>query len=179
MNPPVWNKRTGNVVSGHQRLDQLDALHGGTDYRLRVAVVDLDETSEKEQNVFFNNLEAQGDWDLEKLQDVFKTEGIQLENTGFDMGDIYDLFGESPFVDNPRSLEVLSEQLREAHGVLAKIVSKAEDRDDPDFYLVVVFPSYKQRKAWTDEIGLEDTRYTSKEKLVDAITKSVQVTSSE
>ena len=44
----VWNERTGNLISGHQRLSILDKIEKGTDYYLDVAVVDLDEVSEKE-----------------------------------------------------------------------------------------------------------------------------------
>src|SRR4051812_29770 len=51
----VWNKRTGNLVSGHQRLAVLDSLEGSQDYLLTVDVVDLSEQEEKEQNLFFNN----------------------------------------------------------------------------------------------------------------------------
>ena len=29
---PVWNRRTGNIVGGHQRVDILDEIKGGTDY---------------------------------------------------------------------------------------------------------------------------------------------------
>jgi hypothetical protein len=29
--PPVWNKRTGNLVGGHQRMASLDALAGGAE----------------------------------------------------------------------------------------------------------------------------------------------------
>ena len=170
MEPLVWNKRTGNVVSGHQRLDVLDALHGGRDYSLRVAVVDLDEQTEKEQNIFFNNLEAQGDWDLPKLEEIFKTD-IHIDATGFDMADVFDMFGDSPFIENPQTLETLSENLREAHKTLVTITKRMDERENPDFYLVVVFPSYKERKEWTDKLGLEDTRYTSREKLEQAFTR--------
>ena len=48
----VWNKRSGNLVSGHQRLSILDDLEGGRDYSLTMAVVDFDDITEKEINVF-------------------------------------------------------------------------------------------------------------------------------
>ena len=44
----VWNKRTGNVVGGHQRLSELDKLEGGREYALDVAVIDVDETERSE-----------------------------------------------------------------------------------------------------------------------------------
>src|SRR5262249_4171853 len=39
--PLVWNERTGNLVGGHQRLAQLDALEGSPDYSLDFAVIDV------------------------------------------------------------------------------------------------------------------------------------------
>lgn len=45
----------------------LDALEKSSDYVLTVAAVDLDLKTEKEQNIFLNNVASQGDWDLEKL----------------------------------------------------------------------------------------------------------------
>lgn len=55
--PPVYNKRTGNLVGGHQRLKVL--LDRGT--RITdVVVVDLDEVEEKALNVSLNNPEIAG-----------------------------------------------------------------------------------------------------------------------
>jgi hypothetical protein len=53
----VWNKRTGNVVGGHQRLKTLDP-ESLTD----VVVVDLDEIREKSLNLALNDRTKQGDW---------------------------------------------------------------------------------------------------------------------
>lgn len=43
LQPLVWNRRSGNLVSGHQRLSQMDDLMGTANYHLTVAVVDLDD----------------------------------------------------------------------------------------------------------------------------------------
>ena len=51
----TWNKRTGNLVGGHQRLQQLDALEKSDDYELTVCVVDVDEREEAALNVELNN----------------------------------------------------------------------------------------------------------------------------
>lgn len=68
----VVNKRTGNtIVSGHQRVAVLDELQkykdGENDYKLRVEVVDVDLKSEKVLNILFNNPNAQGEWDYDKM----------------------------------------------------------------------------------------------------------------
>ena len=63
--PIVWNKRTGNVVGGHQRLSVLKDLGAETTL---VSVVDLSDMEEKLLNVALNKIK--GDWDKEKLEAI-------------------------------------------------------------------------------------------------------------
>lgn len=65
--PPVWNRRTGHIVSGHQRVAILRA-EGVTS--LDVVVVDLPLEREQALNVTLNNAGVGGDWDTEKLLTV-------------------------------------------------------------------------------------------------------------
>ncbi len=66
----VWNERTNNLISGHQRLDIIDALTGHFDYQLDMAVVDLSEKEEAEANIVLNNRALQGDFDFPKLREM-------------------------------------------------------------------------------------------------------------
>ena len=87
--PIVWNKRTGNIVGGHQRYKVL--LDMGMS-EVDCVVVDLDETKEKALNLALNKI--QGDWDYLKLKDILQeldTGAFDLELTGFDMEEIEDL----------------------------------------------------------------------------------------
>ena len=87
--PIVWNKRTGNIVGGHQRYKVL--LDMGMS-EVDCVVVDLDETKEKALNLALNKI--QGDWDFLKLKDVLQdldTGEFDIELTGFDMVEIEDL----------------------------------------------------------------------------------------
>ncbi len=87
--PIVWNKRTGNIVGGHQRYKVL--LDMGM-REVDCVVVDLDETKEKALNLALNKI--QGDWDYPKLKDLLQeldTGEFDLELTGFDMDEIEDL----------------------------------------------------------------------------------------
>ena len=77
--PLVWNRRTGNLVSGHQRLSQLDQLERSQDYDLQVSVVDVDEREEKILNVQLNNPSMQGDWDMDSGEFYFT---VVCENEG-------------------------------------------------------------------------------------------------
>jgi len=63
--PLVWNKRTGNLVGGHQRLKILIA-QGATE--IEVSVVDLSLEMEKTLNIALNKIS--GDWDEQKLADL-------------------------------------------------------------------------------------------------------------
>ncbi len=60
--PIVWNRSTGNVIGGHQRLRVL--LDLGVE-ESEVSVVDLSEVDEKRLNIALNKIT--GEWDDEKL----------------------------------------------------------------------------------------------------------------
>lgn len=65
--PIVWNKRTGNVVGGHQRLNVLKSMGYET---VPCSVVDLDENEEKLLNLALNKIKGQ--WDYDKLEDILR-----------------------------------------------------------------------------------------------------------
>lgn len=69
----VWNKQTGNLVGGHQRLSILDALsETGEHYLLTVSVVDLDTPREIALNLSLNAKAAQGDFDTQSVDKLLK-----------------------------------------------------------------------------------------------------------
>ncbi len=90
--PIVWNKRTGQIVGGHQRLKILQ--HQG-ETEIECVVVDLDEIQEKALNITLNKVS--GDWDLPKLADLISEldNGIfDVSITGFDAAEIEHLFSQ-------------------------------------------------------------------------------------
>ncbi len=91
--PLVWNKRTGNLVGGHQRLRVL-IEQGAT--RVRVSVVDLPLNREKALNIALNKIS--GDWDHKKLAELLDElthiPGFDVELTGFDVPDVDALIAE-------------------------------------------------------------------------------------
>ena len=88
----TWNKRTGNLVGGHQRLEQLDSLEKSADYELTVCVVDVDEAEEAKLNVILNNPSVQGEWDIERLAQMTEDFDITLKDMGFTDYDIDFMF---------------------------------------------------------------------------------------
>jgi len=85
--PLVWNKRTGTLVSGHQRFKILIAK----DYKeVDVSVVDLPLDKEKVLNLALNKI--RGDWDEDKLgqllNDLNATPDFDMDLTGFDSPEV-------------------------------------------------------------------------------------------
>ena len=90
--PIVWNRTTGNVVGGHQRLSVL--LDLGVE-ESEVSVVDLTEVEEKQLNIALNKIT--GEWDEEKLVILLSDitgEGADATVTGFDEMELELLFAE-------------------------------------------------------------------------------------
>jgi ParB-like chromosome segregation protein Spo0J len=58
--PMVWNKRTGNLVGGHQRLAVLKDGGMSGDDEIEVVVVDVDDEKEKALNLALNNPGSRG-----------------------------------------------------------------------------------------------------------------------
>ena len=82
----IWNRQTGNVVGGHQRLKVLMDL-GQTE--IDCVVVDLDLAREKALNIALNKI--QGDWDEDKLAAImadFDAEAFDVSLTGFDANEV-------------------------------------------------------------------------------------------
>lgn len=92
--PLVWNKRTGNLVGGHQRLKILRDEFGAAE--VDVSVVDLDPAEEKALNLALNKVG--GTWDEGALADLLGElrEQIDASVTGFTQAEIDELLGTLP-----------------------------------------------------------------------------------
>lgn len=66
----VWNKTTGHIVGGHQRLEALDSLMRTDDYPLEVLMVELPLKEEVKLNVVLNNTDNQGEFDFSALSEL-------------------------------------------------------------------------------------------------------------
>jgi len=130
LQPVVWNKTTGNVVGGHQKLAILDVLEGTDDYLLDVAVVKLSAKREIEQNVFMNNPAAQGDWDLRALADLLTDKDIKIspDNTGFNPLELEIMYADTDMA----SLFAVEQQPAEVREALADLQAITDVRKDAD-----------------------------------------------
>jgi hypothetical protein len=157
--PPVWNVRTGHIVSGHQRLAIMDALTGATEYTLHVAQVDLDPAREQEANLLMNNPQAMGEWDLEKLAPLLTADTVDLDATGFDVADVYQMFGDATLEGT--QIDELASRLQEAQGWYDDLqTARDPDAGGPtDFYVVVVFKDVDDRTDFLTTMKLDDNQF--------------------
>ncbi len=88
--PIIFNKQTGNIVGGHQRLKVLQEM-GETE--VDCVVVELPDEKEKTLNIALNKIN--GEWDIPKLTDLLNelsVTGLDLTITGFDASELEKLF---------------------------------------------------------------------------------------
>jgi hypothetical protein len=154
----TWNKRTGNLVGGHQRLEQLDALEKSKDYDLTVCVVDVDEREEAALNVQLNNPSMQGEWDFDKLAMMSEEFDLDLsEDLGFTETDI-DLM----FDGDDRFSQLFETQEKEdARASVEKIKEtrdanrqKLKEMNSINWFTVIVFENEADRDAFMKEISI-------------------------
>lgn len=154
----TWNKRTGNLVGGHQRLEQLDALEKSKDYDLTVCVVDVDEREEAALNVQLNNPSMQGEWDLDKL--AFMSEEFDLDlkdDLGFTETDIDFMFeGDDRFSQlfDTQEGENMRGDLEKVKEARKQSVDNLKDRNNINWFTVIVFETEADREAFIKEISI-------------------------
>ena len=187
----VWNSLTGNIVSGHQRIKALDQLEKRGDYDLTVARVELSEKQEKEQNIFMNNSNAQGDWDRDLMIQLIPE--IDAKAAGLTDADLnligveYDL--ETKIDHDVESVMDQFEAIKETNKERAKIEREANPEkkdwrevkkeiaknyeakaDDKEDYFVLTFDDYQSKSAFLKRFGFGgDDRYVKGEILTKVI----------
>ena len=90
----VINEGTGNtVVSGHQKIALLDEKYGYSednptenDYQLKAEFINVDEKTEKEMNIMFNNPNVGGSWDMQALAELVPD--IDYKRAGLEEADL-------------------------------------------------------------------------------------------
>lgn len=155
----VWNERTGNLVGGHKRIGRLDHLEGRDDYDLDVAVVDVDEATEKKLNLALNNRNLQGDWDEEGLADILREFGeADYKDIGVTEADLDYLIGETSglreFAEDTPERRTMKGTLADIKQDRAQMNRRLADEQNVDFYCVVVFEDYQQRDDFYAALGL-------------------------
>ena len=166
MQPIVVNRRTGFVLSGHQRLSIMDKEERYSkdtqvnDYELDVAFVDVDEKVEKEVMVFFNNPAAMGDWDKDILADLHLSFGIDFEQMGFDANDVDMLFdGDArfgTFFEDDEDVKKTKKTLKEIKEERQLAKERMEEKAQGDVYFVVVCRDEEDKSDTMRRLGIPD-----------------------
>ena len=177
----IWNERTNNLVSGHQRVTVLDQLNGydgteETDYILRVDKVNLSEKEEKEQNIFMNNQSVQGEFDIDALRNLlteidFKSAGLTEQDLSiigidFDMPvleeirtgieDMSSSYNEGK--EREKKIAELSRESQIAHNkeVKQQVKDAAQKQaQDMDAYLMLSFDTFEAKSAFCERFGYD------------------------
>lgn len=168
----IWNKRTGNLVGGHQRIKQLDALEGSSEYMLTVSCIDVDEKSEKEINVLLNNPNLQGEYDEEALSKLVGE--IDFKNAGFTDYDL-DIMGidvDLKKLDEEDQQETKSMEEKIAEIKNIKKGSKEKSRTLNENFLVLTFTTPEAKEDLLKFLGQEiDDRYIKGERIAELLSK--------
>jgi hypothetical protein len=177
--PPVWNRQTGRLVGGHQRLEVLDILHKTDDYELDVAAVDVDDKREVEINLALNNESIMGDFDLDlmaDLKDRFELEAGDFKAVGFtdadlDLmfdGDLSAMFEDDKEVKkSKKKIEEIKEKKKQANKEFAEKLSD-------EYFFVVVCDCREQKEALLKRLRVpEFETYISSAKVFGALEKGI------
>lgn len=161
--PLVWNERNGNLVGGHQRLKIMDSIQKG-DYEITVAAVNLTDKQEKEANILLNNSNLMGEWDNERLSEMFQE--IDFEDVMFSADDL-NILGvevESKNMDAaPASVDAVvdeMEKIKKIKDARKRFSEEQQEEGRVDYTLTIVFKTPAEKEAWLRFKGIDvNTKY--------------------
>jgi hypothetical protein len=183
----VWNRVTGNLVSGHKRtmaLDEINKYDGSpeTDYDVKVEMVEFDEKTEKEQNVYMDANATNTPQDVELLARIipdidFRHAGLTEQDlTIIGVDYVLQTEGESSIADEIN--EISSDRdARIAHNKeVKKLVNEAasEDVKNQDAYVVLSFDTFNAKSAFMIRFGLDKHDKTIKGEIFSDMVERVQ-----
>lgn len=170
--PIVINKRTDNIVGGHQRIERLDLLHSAEDgsfrdYLLDYAEVDVPFGEEVTLNLMLNNKNLSGEYDYEILPELLKIPEVDFSIAGFTDFDIecLKLNEDVASLIDPTSqenevTEETEQELTERDKKFRKMKSKTDqsfqDYTAIDFAVTVYFESPKLKKFFKAFLDQEE-----------------------
>lgn len=142
--PLIVNRTTGNLVSGHQRLNALKETGIG---ETEVVLIDIDSDKEKLLNIALNKID--GEWDYEKLEKLFSELSEEdIKFTGYTTEELEGLFGsettEPNFNDEDNSDEETENEPKEK-----------PEKPEKEFNIFFSFPSKEAAENWLKEKGQE------------------------
>lgn len=155
--PVIWNKTTGHLVGGHQRIEVLDMLEGNQEYELDVSVIEVPEREEALLNVQLNNSNLQGNWDIDKLADLKMDFDFSFDEMGFDDLDVAFMFdGDERFCELYETPEVNEEKqkIRDIREARKEGEENMAERNNINFYSILVFANEDAKKEFYKRISM-------------------------
>lgn len=164
----VWNRRTSYLVSGHKRVQTLDIINNydgslEKDYDIKVEAVDLDDKTEREQNIFMNSPSAMGEFDMEKMKILVP--GIDYEAAGLSVADmnIYGISimqeemnaGASAVVDDFTEMQRPYEERKAAVKQMKEQIRQQSEQkvEDIESYVMLNFKTYRAKSSFMLRFG--------------------------
>lgn len=148
--PLIVNETTGNLVSGHQRLNVLKASGA---QEVEVVLVEMDEEQEKLLNIAMNKID--GEWDYKKLEALFdEISADDIKFTGFTPEELDNLFdgGTPDWGDGEGSESTDGDDAGD---------EKPETPEKPavlkEFNIFLSFPSKELAEKWLADRGVDLT----------------------
>lgn len=148
--PLIVNETTGNLVSGHQRLNVLKASGA---QEVEVVLVEMDGEQEKLLNIAMNKID--GEWDYKKLEALFdEISADDIKFTGFTPEELDNLFdgGTPDWGDEEGSESTDGDDAGD---------EKPETPEKPavlkEFNIFLSFPSKELAEKWLADRGVDLT----------------------
>lgn len=148
--PLIVNETTGNLVSGHQRLNVLKASGA---QEVEVVLVEMDGEQEKLLNIAMNKID--GEWDYKKLEALFdEISADDIKFTGFTPEELDNLFdgGTPDWGDGEGSENTDGDDAGD---------EKPETPEKPavlkEFNIFLSFPSKELAEKWLADRGVDLT----------------------
>lgn len=186
----IWNKTTGRLLSGHQRLSILDKSAPEGDWLVPVIIRELDEIQEKQLLVAMNNRKAQGRDDDYKLGLILQTPGISIEACAFDLGQIKTILPQiapaipivaaelaknsaewkQEKIDQRNREDAAVQRIMDGQRLNDKDEAKVLEEDD-QFYLVAVWPDFAGKVKSLQALGINPLERFVKGEVVEELIK--------
>lgn len=167
----VWNATTNNLVSGHKRVMALDLVNGydgteQTDYDVKVERVEMDNKTEKEQNIFMDAQSTNTKQDYRLIAEIINDIDYTLAGlTDNDLNIIEAVspafsIGNDPIQQN--DIDEIATVYKEKKDSVKK--AKAEQKQkaiaafEGDSYVILSFNNYENKVAFMERMGFEITQ---------------------
>lgn len=181
----VWNRLSSYLVSGHKRVQTLDIINEydgtpETDYEIKIEAVELDDKTEREQNIFMNSPSAMGEFDMAKMKILVPE--IDYKAAGLSEADmnIYGIAiaqqeisaGVDSVVDDFEEIQRPYEERKAAVKEMKDQIKQQSDQkvEDIESYVMINFKSYRAKSSFMIRFGFApDAQFIPGEMFADMV----------